>query len=90
MDYQGDGLGEVTNSKRPSSTLQTNLPTSNIRQIAAAQVGQKQRKVTPAVADPNAPKGSLMDFVGATKGLYGNDADQVARHLRDERRSWER
>ena len=30
-----------------------------------------------------------MDFVGATKGLYGDDDNQVARHLSDERNSWD-
>ena len=67
-----------------------NLVVANVPQVDRALLGQKQRGVKPVVPGSNARKGSLLDFVGATKGLYGDDTDQVARHLRDERSSWER
>ena len=78
----------MTGSKRPSSTLQTNLPIKNIRNNAQAQLGQKPCRDVTAVADSDASRGSFMNFVGATKGLYGDNADQVALYLSDERSSW--
>lgn len=53
-------------------------------------VGYKNGVITLSIKKAAEKKRSLMDFVGATRGLYGQDAAQVAQYLDSERDTWER
>lgn len=74
---------------------QVTLPISivrdaNIHENDMLEVAYKNGVITLNVKNTAIKKRPLLDFVGATRGLYGPDAAQVAQHLDDERDTWDR
>ena len=74
---------------------QVTLPISivrdaDIRENDMLDVAYKNGVITLSVKKIAEKKRSLMDFVGATRGVYGPDATQVAQYLDSERDTWDR
>lgn len=74
---------------------QVTLPISIVRDADIHEndmldVAYKNGVITLSVKKATAKKRSLMDFVGATRGVYGQDAAQVAQYLDGERDTWDR
>jgi bifunctional DNA-binding transcriptional regulator/antitoxin component of YhaV-PrlF toxin-antitoxin module len=74
---------------------QVTLPMSIVRGAGihendVLEVSFKNGVITLVPSKAKLPKKSLMDFVGATQGLYGRDASEVAQYLEQERGSWDR
>jgi bifunctional DNA-binding transcriptional regulator/antitoxin component of YhaV-PrlF toxin-antitoxin module len=74
---------------------QVTLPMSIVRGAGihendVLEVSFKNGVITLVPSKAKLPKKSLMDFVGATQGLYGRDPLEVAQYLEQERDSWDR
>ncbi len=74
---------------------QVTLPMSIVRDADIHEndmldVAYKHGIITLSVKKAATKKRSLMDFVGATRGVYGQDAAQVVRYLDSERDTWDR
>ena len=74
---------------------QVTLPISIVRDADIHEndildVAYKNGIITLSVKKAAAKKRPLMDFVGATRGVYGQDAAQVAQYLDSERDTWDR
>ena len=74
---------------------QVTLPFSIVRDADIHEndildVAYKNGIITLSLKKAAAKKRPLMDFVGATRGLYGQDAAQVAQYLDSERDTWDR
>jgi bifunctional DNA-binding transcriptional regulator/antitoxin component of YhaV-PrlF toxin-antitoxin module len=74
---------------------QVTLPMSimrdaHIQQNDMLEVGYKNGVITLTTKQAQPLKRSLMDFVGAAKGVYGDDPAQVRAYLATERDSWDR
>ena len=74
---------------------QVTLPMSivrdaHIQQNDMLEVGYKNGVITLTAKQTQRLKRSLMDFVGAAKGVYGTDPAQVLAYLDQERGTWER
>jgi bifunctional DNA-binding transcriptional regulator/antitoxin component of YhaV-PrlF toxin-antitoxin module len=74
---------------------QVTLPISivrdaNLRENDMLDVAYKNGVITLSVKQAAVKKRSLMDFVGATRGVYGQDPAQVAQYLDSERDTWDR
>ena len=63
---------------------------ADIRENDMLDVAYKNGVITLSVKKVDAKKRSLMDFVGAARGVYGQDAAQVAQYLDSERDTWDR
>ena len=74
---------------------QVTLPISIVRDAGIHENDKldeayKNGIITLSVKKAATKKRSLMDFVGATRGVYSQDAAQVAQYLDSERDTWER
>ena len=74
---------------------QVTLPISIVRDADIHEndildVAYKNGIITLSLKKAAAKKRPLMDFVGATRGLYGKGAAQVAQYLDSERDTWDR
>ena len=58
--------------------------------VQARSVETHNGVITLSVKQAATKKRSLMDFVGATRGVYGQNAAQVAQYLDSERDTWDR
>ena len=63
---------------------------ADIHENDLLDVAYKNGIITLSVKKAAEKKRPLMDFVGATRGLYGQDAAQVAQYLDSERDTWDR
>ena len=74
---------------------QVTLPISivrdaDIRENDMLDVAYKNGVITLSVKKAAEKTRSLMDFVGATRGVYGQSPAQVAHYLDSERDTWDR
>lgn len=74
---------------------QVTLPMSIVRDADIhendmLEAAYKNGVITLSIKKTAVKKRSLMDFVGATRGVYGQNAAQVAHYLDSERDTWDR
>lgn len=74
---------------------QVTLPISIVRDAGIHEndvldVAYKNGIITLSIKKAIVKKRSLMDFVGATRGVYGQNAAQVAQYVDSERDTWDR
>jgi bifunctional DNA-binding transcriptional regulator/antitoxin component of YhaV-PrlF toxin-antitoxin module len=74
---------------------QVTLPISIVRDAGIHEndmldVAYKNGVISLSIKKAAAKKRLLMDFIGSARGVYGQDAAQVARYLESERDTWDR
>ena len=80
-------------------TYQLTLPKAiiekaDIHQDDVFAISYEKGKITLVKIDnpqKNLPtqKNSIMDFIGSTKGLYGNTTEEIDAYIKNERDSWD-
>ncbi|MFW2176970.1 MULTISPECIES: hypothetical protein [unclassified Moraxella] len=78
----------ISNTKQitiPNAILQSAhiLPTDNL------EIRYQEGVIMLVRQSTQATKKSLLDFAGATKGLYGNTTEERQAYLKNERDSWD-
>ncbi len=63
---------------------------ADIHENDMLEAAYKNGVITLSIKKTAVKKRSLMDFVGATRGVYGQNAAQVAHYLDSERDTWDR